>query len=102
MLKPKLREGHYHSNQRDYSGQHELHRKVAVYARSLLVRSRAAASQIAQAAFQSVPDDWQRTHKADDAARSHSARAYVEHVSIAHIVRPHLANQRIARRQNGC
>src|SRR6266478_1000831 len=60
---------------------------------NFIERSRSVRGTVSQPAPDTMPDERQRAHQADDAARRDRARADVEHVGAANLVWAHLFDQ---------
>src|SRR4030095_8603710 len=58
------------------------------------------AAQLAQPALHTVPDKWQRSHHANDAAGRDRTRADIKDISLADTIGRHLADGYRARRDN--
>src|SRR2546423_6243606 len=58
------------------------------------------AAQIGKSTLDTVPDERQRTHHADDATSCHSPRADIKDVSLADAIGRHLADRYRTRRDN--
>src|SRR5260370_42272231 len=58
------------------------------------------AAQIGKSALDTVPDERQRTHHADDATSRNSPRADIKDISLANTIGRHLADGYRTRRDN--